>query len=288
MAAAQARLGKLNIKSIFQPAQQNGYHSHAGVGAMMKNTVGATMTQVPIQAEALEVYAQMGRIQKLKIAKGIWSLTIYNLYAYTNGHNEAEQAAKTDRIIMAVSEDNKADGKPNAMIIGDVNADIEDLPTLMGLVAQESWHDAGSHPSARDPEGNVQMTCRPEGAKASTRRDYAFLNQGAAGHFKGFEVDHDSPYTVHSPITVHFSISKSTPPRQLEVYQPLDTFVRRDEGGKRMLQQLWAVMDHEFKAHEPHLIEAWRNKNAAKIWDLWSKCVEAAFKEQDAPFKRGR
>ena len=85
---------------------------------------------------------------------------------------------KTDRLVQAIREDYEAEGKPCTMIAGDVNADIADVPSLGTLITEEGWHDAGTHPSAINAQGHPVPTCRPEGSKAPTRRDYAFLNQG--------------------------------------------------------------------------------------------------------------
>ena len=70
MAAAQARLQKEGIRAIFQPALQNGYHSQAGVGAIMKEGIGVNITPLRVQAQELETYGKMGRVQTFKIAKG--------------------------------------------------------------------------------------------------------------------------------------------------------------------------------------------------------------------------
>ena len=191
-------------------------------------------------------------------------------------------------MIQSIKEGYEAEGRPAAMIVGDLNADIEDIPAVATLLSEEGWHDAGRHPTALDPQGNPQPTCRPEGSKKASRRYYAFLSQGAATHFVSMQVEEDSPFSVHSPLELVFRPERSEPPRRLEIYQPLDTFIPRDEAGKRQVYELKGRMDQAFKQDEHALTTAWYGKDIDTMWKTWSSCVENAFRASDTPFKKGR
>ena len=191
-------------------------------------------------------------------------------------------------MIQSIKEDYEAEGRPAAMIVGDLNADIEDRPAVATLLAEEGWHDAGQHPTSLDPQGNPQPTCRPEGSNKASRRDYAFLSQGAATHLVSMKVEDDSPFSVHSPLELVFRPGRNEPPRKLEVYQPLDTFIPRDAAGKRQVHELKGRMDQAFKHDEHALTTAWYGKDTDTIWKIWSGCVESAFRASDTPFKKGR
>ena len=85
---------------------------------MARKESGIVVTRIKINTPGLETYAQTGRAQKVRIARGPWTILVYNIYAYTNGHTDHEQASKTNRLIQSLREDYETGGKPATMIWG--------------------------------------------------------------------------------------------------------------------------------------------------------------------------
>ena len=72
------------------------------------------------------------------------TLSIYNLYGWTGGHQNKKKAARTNSMCEAVEEEifEQPDG-PTA-IVEDMNADKEDLQSLRARLASQGWTDAGA------------------------------------------------------------------------------------------------------------------------------------------------
>ena len=70
---------------------------------------------------------------------------IANVYGYTGGHTDLEAAQGTDEIIAVVIEETEKKVKRiPIMIVGDLNADIDDLPLLRDLISEHRWRDCGA------------------------------------------------------------------------------------------------------------------------------------------------
>eukprot|EP00973_Karenia_brevis_P083147 11529387-Karenia_brevis.AAC.1 len=57
-------------------------------------------------------------------------LVIANTYCWTNGHVDATAAARSDDLLQAIFEEFQAMPDGPKMIVGDFNADTQDLPSL--------------------------------------------------------------------------------------------------------------------------------------------------------------
>ena len=145
----------------------------AGVGAIGLSTD----TCLPLDARCPKFakYIELGRAQLLAHGKGKAAKVChwYNIYGFTGSHGNAAKAAATDAIFQAIVSDHRLRGVGPTFIVGDINADPDDLPTLSELLANKGWTDLGAA-AATWGQLASQPTCITKQSNAATRRDYMF------------------------------------------------------------------------------------------------------------------
>eukprot|EP00974_Lingulodinium_polyedra_P083337 8067279-Lingulodinium_polyedra.AAC.1 len=87
---------------------------------------------------------------------------------------------------------------PMKFVLGDLNADVGDLPSLSHSVSNGEWLDLGAVFGGSEPA----VTCRVNVDAEGTRRDYAFCARAAAPLCRAFCVDPDGGFAVHLPVSV--------------------------------------------------------------------------------------
>eukprot|EP00973_Karenia_brevis_P038453 5303805-Karenia_brevis.AAC.1 len=71
-------------------------------------------------------------------------LVVANVYGWTNGHTDAQARTRTDSMIsMILNEFSQLPEGPR-LIVGDFNADVENLPTLDAVVEEGKFVDLGA------------------------------------------------------------------------------------------------------------------------------------------------
>ena len=93
---------------------------------------------VKLEGGGAQLYEKQGRSRKYAISGKGWAVMIYNVYGYTDGHTDPRQAQKANRILEAVLSDRERTGLAPAMLAGDFNADVRDLPALEAAL-QGAW-----------------------------------------------------------------------------------------------------------------------------------------------------
>ena len=94
-------------------------------------------------------------------------------------------------------------------IMGDFNADVQDLPMVEEMLSRGSWIDVGDVAHVWGGK-RAQPTCRA-GRNKATRRDYALANAAMAPMIRAFEVESSDEFATHSPITIKIEITDGTP-----------------------------------------------------------------------------
>ena len=130
------------------------------------------------------------------------------IYGETGGAENASAAQRTDDIIDAVREELKEHKDSPQCILGDFNAGLEDIPTLVELVEQEGWVDCGARADIWGGQNN-QTTCKAPNANRETRRDYVIAGPEFARLIKSIRVEKENEvYPNHWPIVVEFQTDK--------------------------------------------------------------------------------
>ena len=95
------------------------------------------------------------------------------------------------------------------MICGDVNAMIEDLPTLLAMIKDEGWTDTGNDPRiCKGKQG--QPTCHANAAVRESRIDLIVTNQSLTPAVKSrsFQVGNGAKFPTHKPIRIKVATPK--------------------------------------------------------------------------------
>ena len=127
------------------------------------------------------------------------------LYGATGGHTSQEAAQKTD-IAMACLVDELAEvADQPTCILGDLNADPDDIPTAWDLITNEGWKDLGDNAHIW---GGVraEATCQAPNTNTATRRDYIIANEKMFEKVRGFEVEGDDNFATHKPIAAKLEV----------------------------------------------------------------------------------
>ena len=91
----------------------------------------AHMVEMPPASAAFARARSRGRAIRVvaRLVNGT-AVTIYNVYGVANGHQDKHAAAVTDGLIQAVREEILQQGDVYVALVGDFNAEPEDLPAL--------------------------------------------------------------------------------------------------------------------------------------------------------------
>ena len=177
----------------------------AGVGAICLSS--DTCLPLAARCPKLARFIELGRAQLIAHGKGKAAKVChwYNIYGYTGSHGNASRAAATDQIFQAIVSDQALRGVGPTFIVGDINADTEDLPTLSELLANHGWTDLGAA-AATWGQPASQPTCITKQSHAATRRDYMFCNASALGLVRGLHVRAGDLCPTHSTVELHLAL----------------------------------------------------------------------------------
>eukprot|EP00969_Alexandrium_andersonii_P012145 529555-Alexandrium_andersonii.AAC.1 len=115
----------------------------------------------------------------------------------------------TNQLCEAVLQEAAAAPPGPLLVVGDLNANPEDLPILNDALEARRLTNVG-HVAELWGGSNDQATCLAPLASVGTVRDYVFANHVALQMVTGFGVDSRSPFLVHSPIAVRVDPRKKS------------------------------------------------------------------------------
>jgi hypothetical protein len=190
---------KLHLSQV--DAEMAGNVGGTGVILRGKNHVNRPKARTAQLKELLD----KGRIGKytFEVTKGQFILC-YIIYGYPRAENDGWQAARTCDLMATVFSDAEKQDPGPILIMGDINAPINRIPSLQAALQQGLWRDLGASAS-HNGGGEAQGTCRATTPGAMlTRRDYVFVNDRAFNMIESFDVDHDALLPVHSVLRVMF------------------------------------------------------------------------------------
>jgi hypothetical protein len=217
-----------------------------------------------------------------------------NTYGHTGGHASTSAAAASNALYTIVALELAAQGSGPMAIIGDVNADLEDIPALYRLVTEEGWIDVGGR---ADIWGGIaaEFTCVAPGAARPTRRDFVIVNEALWLQLDHFQVVHQDAMPVHSLLQFRFKADNDVVPitllnkphslhnewtRLTDLTCPplADAKVKADHKQLR-LAQLHAALDSRFALYDPSLVKYLDNMELDLLWAAISANIEGGFQD---------
>ena len=102
-------------------------------------------------------------------------LSIFVIYGWSGSNGSKKNASKTNLLMQAILKERETQPSGPVLIMGDLNADPENIATTKEMLVNGLWVDVGAH-AARWNGINKEYTCVTARSKAPTRRDYIFCN----------------------------------------------------------------------------------------------------------------
>ena len=94
-------------------------------------------TEMPARSQAFCKARALGRVMRVVLRTGLHcAVTVYNVYGFPGAHHDRSKALRTDCILTAIMEEVEAWGDSCVAIVGDLNADLEDLPSIQAFFLQ--------------------------------------------------------------------------------------------------------------------------------------------------------
>ena len=240
------------------------------------------------------------------------TLACATVYGWTGGSKGNVEAERTDDLL-AIAVDQFSKMKPGPkMIAGDLNATIDALPTLEGMLKEQGWTDVGNHPGIC--QGKVgQPTCQSSEKAKESRIDYIITNEYLTPSIKRCWVEQAGDFPTHRPLLIEVSVKRMQrttnqlikPTNFAEMFEAKvqkeiaeaevnlqqqrkdevqhsgekrkkQKGVDESEIRKRNLNELHALMDVQIRKRQHRIKYAQYQRNTTRQWDLVAAAVEQA------------
>ena len=196
----QRYLRKHRKHGILGPLDPEATRPLGGVGAIGSHPHRpvrmAPTHELMIEAE------QSGRVMLFSCNVGI-SVECYFLviYGWTGGAESKHAAARTDQLVQAGLKQIELCPQAPTFILGDLNAEPDQVASIHQLLTDRHWVDVGAVASTWGGS-DLEHTCIAPTAKQATRRDFVFCSPQAFPLIQGFKVDHSTSMPVHAMLVV--------------------------------------------------------------------------------------
>ena len=131
-------------------------------------------------------------------------ILIYSLYGWTNGDCCTANASRTDDLVALCLADCALRPKGPKMIVGDLNASVQNLPHLNEIIQEGNWFDLGARATLYGASINCEPTCKANAGAKASRKDYAIANAEAEQLIGRFYVNDATDIPVHSIFEITF------------------------------------------------------------------------------------
>jgi hypothetical protein len=204
------------------------------------------------------------------------ALPIYNVYGFPGGHHSKEAAGRTNAVLEAVVQEATHMGDLYAAIVGDLNADTEDLPALGELIRGQGWTDLGAHLEWL-VGGSPVPTCFVAGHEG-TKRDFILVDAYLMTMAPSYSVADEETFPVHRPVRMdvghqqqHCYVYKAVAPA--DPCGALRCGLDSEEGDKEFRR----AQEDAFQAAEQGLTAAALLRDTNALFGLWSRTLEKAY-----------
>ena len=220
-------------------------------------------------------------------------LVIANVYCWTNGHQDTTAAMRSDDLLHAIFSEFDALPEGPKMLVGDLNADPSDLPTLQTHLDAGSYLDLGAQAHIYD-QPSLQPTCYPPNHIHPSRRDFVIVSGSLFPFVKAFQVHELQEIPVHASLRVRFSFPHLRPKKTvlkkspctlaehfLYILKQLPEMDGSSEIPKHIKQKGREVVhqhiQQQFQLQEQQLQDLIKGKNTTSLWTTWSDIVVTGF-----------
>ena len=247
--------------------------------------------------KAYEEAVATGRCIMCNFDLGDTNLVIAILYGWTGGKNGNEAAARTDDLLTVVQQEFEAMDLGPKMIMGDINATTDSLPTILQMMAEGGWTDVGWVAHICNGEPN-RPTCHANGDAKESRIDFIFVNEYLLPAIEECWVDEENIFATHRPLGVRIKTERIA--KQLKTLRKTTNFAelletkilqvatgeaeQADEGKavneaktrKRLTEELHDEMDKQVEESGWRMDHAIIEKVTNTLWALITSAAESA------------
>ena len=135
------------------------------------------------------------------------NLVVAILYGWTGGQKGNEAAARTDDLLTIVQQEFEAMDPGPKMIMGDINATTDALPTILQMMAEGGWTDVGGVTHLCNGEPN-KPTCHANDNAKESRIDFIFANEYLMPAIEECWVDNGDTFATHRPLGVRIRVQQ--------------------------------------------------------------------------------
>eukprot|EP00969_Alexandrium_andersonii_P051756 2272943-Alexandrium_andersonii.AAC.1 len=148
-------------------------------------------------------------------------LLVMSLYGWASDTGEMSRHQRTSELVgAAIAELLEWPNMPT-IVAADLNARIEQLPSLQAQILAGNWHDLGAIASSWGAE-DASPTAWAHNAKSPSRIDYLFADSRALGLAVGWEHGGFGRFDVHAPLSVKLTGGAPCPRRVFRTPQPIE------------------------------------------------------------------
>ena len=219
-------------------------------------------------------------------------LSIFVIYGWSGSNGSKKNASKTNLLMQAILKERETQPSGPVLIMGDLNADPENIATTKEMLVNGLWVDVGAH-AARWNGINKEYTCVTARSKAPTRRDYIFCNQEMMPLIRNFKVIHENGLPTHSTLAIKVDVGELVHHKRLlqtplSLYNLLRGGIQQDlDEGKPLSKdqyEIWtsikakfhAKLDAAMDAHLPIFTTLGATQQTDRFWKLWCRLYENA------------
>ena len=215
-------------------------------------------------------------------------------YGHVGGNHDATAAINTSRIVDAILEENKAQGRP-AIISMDLNANPEDINSVATkLLGSERWIDVGARASLWGGT-DIASTCNTIGPNTGTRSYYIFVHPTPTGYIHQVRNHDDKTYATHARVEITFRLNGNQfPTRIAGKITPLHDMNPNEDDGINWEKSDAIAIEGELQKEEHNLAALQYEGNMEGMYTAWVRVMEegiilsACLENQGPAVPRGR
>ena len=169
-------------------------------------------TEMLARLQAFSKATALGRAMRVVLRTGLhFAITVYSIYGFPGAQQDRNMALRTDSILIAIMEELEAWDDSCVALVGDLNADLEDLPSIQAFLSK-GWCDLGSHSAWYGEKGQPTAICfAANGPPQGNRRDFVITDPLCFSNLVLFPVHRPHPLPAAQRTATGFRLQGSVP-----------------------------------------------------------------------------
>ena len=269
------------------PCDNHTRKPNAGVGVLVRRNAGVVVTRGKVQTDAYRVAYDEGRATKFHV-DATWCTEAMCYVIYGQAGSNKSNKTKTQEIMEAGIEEMAYDKHGVQFMLGDFNAEPNQLDISKELIEEHQWVDVGAKADWWGGEAN-QKTCQTRPQAKPTRIDGILASREAVPWISGFKVSENEMIPTHKVLELTLSGEAADEERtfakkltsmkgafltKLNLLTADETDKEKNAISRNYTEQLKKSIENERRAAKTKLEVLAEARDTDGYWKLWSKSVE--------------